>query len=148
MRTANPALPALPALLLALAATAAPADYREPGPDVRLLHLQQLIEAGRAAEALPELADLHAAEPGNADILSLLGFAHRRLGDTEAARAWYGRALARDGAHRGALEYLGEMEAGLGRLAEARALLARLAAACPEGCAELDELRAAIAAAE
>ncbi len=85
------------------------------------------------------------AEPRNADALNLLGYSHRKLGDLEGAVGYYERALAVEPAHKGALEYLGEAYAEKGQLDLARELRARLAKACPSGCAELVKLDAAIA---
>jgi len=87
------------------------------------------------------------AEPRNADALNLLGYSHRKLGDFEGAVGYYEKALAVEPAHKGALEYLGEAYAEKGEVDKARALRARLAAACTTGCPELEKLDAAIAAA-
>ncbi len=85
-------------------------------------------------------------QPKNADAHNLLGFSHRKLDKPETAKKHYDRALAIDPAHKGALEYLGELYLETGDLQAAEALLARLVAACPDGCEERDDLAEEIAA--
>ncbi len=51
-----------------------------------------------------------------------------------------------DPKHKGALEYLGELNLQTGDLKGAEALLTRLAAACPGGCEEREDLTKQIAA--
>jgi tetratricopeptide (TPR) repeat protein len=79
------------------------------------------------------------------DILTYLGFAHRKRGNFDRAEAYYRAALAVAPDHRGALEYQGELKIERGNLAGARANLARLDALCGFGCYEADELRRWIA---
>ncbi|MEL6235784.1 MAG: tetratricopeptide repeat protein [Pseudomonadota bacterium] len=133
------------AAVLAIASPAGAVYPEDPG-DAELAALRDRIEAGAYDSAIAALDARLATEPQNADILTLLGYAWRKSGDFTRGRTYYDRALAINPVHLGALEYLGEMEVQLGRMAEAQALLARLERACPTGCEELDELRAAIAA--
>lgn len=105
-----------------------------------------VIEAGRAAEALPILEALAEALPANADVFNLLGFAHRKTGDLATSGAHYLRALYLDPNHLGALEYQGELFLMQGDLEGAEANLLRLEALCPARCEERDELEAAIGA--
>ena len=137
----------LPAIAAALLASPVPAamtgsDTAQPtGPD--LAALKRRIETGNATAAEQVLREANAADPGNADILNMLGYANRKLGRPGIARGFYEQALAIDAAHRGALEYMGELELEAGNAPAARVLLTRLRAACPTGCAELDDLIAA-----
>lgn len=62
------------------------------------------------------------------------------------AEKHYGRALALNANHRGALEYLGELYLQTGRPDKAREMLKRLSSACVFGCKEHDQLKKAIAA--
>lgn len=117
-------------------------------PGTPLAQLQTMIDGGEALQALPELERRATESPRNADVYNLLGFALRKLSRPKDARLAYMKALALDPAHLGALEYMGELEVETGDLAAARELEARLAAACPTGCEELSDLRAAIAAAD
>ena len=128
----------VPAAMTGDGATATP---EQTGPDLGAL--KRRIEAGNATAAEQVLREANADDPGNADILNMLGYANRRLGRPGIARGFYEQALAIDAAHRGALEYMGELELETGNPVAARALLARLRAACPTGCAELDDLTGA-----
>jgi Flp pilus assembly protein TadD len=85
-------------------------------------------------------------QPKNADAHNLLGFSYRKLGKFDPARKHYARALKLDPKHKGALEYLGELNLQTGDLKGAEALLTRLAAACPGGCEEREDLTKQIAA--
>ena len=103
-----------------------------------------LVEAARYRKAIRALEKLDRKEPGNADVLNLLGFSHRRLGEIETAFDYYRDALAVDPGHLGANEYLGELYLMTDRLPEAEGRLARLEEACPSGCEERRELAEAI----
>ena len=106
----------------------------------------RLVEAAEYEDALESLEDLNRTEPGNADVLNMLGYAHRKLGRVEAAFGYYREALAIEPRHLGANEYLGELYLETGDLEMAQERLAELATACPSGCEERDELSEAIAA--
>ena len=116
-----------------------------PADAAALEEAQALIAAERFAEALPALEALAEDLPAEAEVFSLLGFAHRKLGDLAASAAAYERALHLDPDHLGALEYQGELFLTLGDVAAAEANLARLAALCALPCEEREELAAAIA---
>jgi Flp pilus assembly protein TadD len=105
-----------------------------------------LIRAEAFARAVEALEEARVERPDDPDVYNYLGLALRKMGDYETSEARYAHALALDPEHRGALEYMGELYLTLDRPEMARELESRLAAACPEGCEELDELRAAIAA--
>ena len=83
--------------------------------------------------------------PEDADAWNLMGFAHRKMKDYEAAEDYYGRALELNPHHKGALEYRGELYLETDRPEEARAALRALETLCPAGCSELDDMRAAFA---
>ena len=106
----------------------------------------RLVEAADYEDALEILEALNRSEPGNADVLNMLGYAHRKLGRVEAAFGHYREALAIEPRHLGANEYLGELYLETGELEMAEKHLAELAIACPSGCEERDELSEAIAA--
>ena len=106
----------------------------------------ELVEAADFEEALEVLETLNRKEPGNADVLNMLGFAHRKLGAVETAFDHYRDALAIEPRHLGANEYLGELYLETGELEKAEERLGELVAACPSGCEERDELSEAIAA--
>ena len=106
----------------------------------------ELVEAADYEEALELLVTQNRNEPGNADVLNMLGFAHRKLGRVETAFDYYRDALAIEPRHLGANEYLGELYLETGELEKAQERLGELVAACPSGCEERDELSEAIAA--
>ena len=106
----------------------------------------ELVEAADYEKALELLVTLNRNEPGNADVLNMLGFAHRELGRVETAFDYYRDALAIEPRHLGANEYLGELYLETGELEKAEERLGELVAACPSGCEERDELSEAIAA--
>ena len=106
----------------------------------------KLVEAADYEDALEILEKLNREESGNADVLNMLGYAHRKLGRVETAFGHYREALAIEPRHLGANEYLGELYLETGELDKAEERLAELAIACPSGCEERDELSEAIAA--
>ena len=105
-----------------------------------------LVEAADYEDALEILETLHRRESGNADVLNMLGFAHRKLGRVETAFDFYREALTIEPRHLGANEYLGELYLETGELERAEERLGELAIACPSGCEEREELSEAIAA--
>ena len=88
----------------------------------------KLVEEADYADALPVLEELNREESGNPDVLNMLGFAHRKLGRTEAAFDHYREAAGRrTPAPRGqrvpgrALSGNGEAREGAGASGRARA---------------------------
>ena len=129
-------------LIAVLALAAVPVfaafDETEPRPDLGTLRAE--IEAGSAGRAITPLRDWLVNHPKDADALNLLGYAYRKLGHWSESRTHYERALAVDPTHKGALEYMGELELQTGNPGAARLLLDRLHTVCPNGCLELDDL--------
>ncbi len=115
--------------------TASVADYQTA---------EAAILAGNYTEALPILAAITAAEPQNADAWNLLGFASRKSGDLPAAGVAYGKALAINPEHLGALEYQGEMYLELMQPDKAMENLVKLQAICGD-CEEAADLAEALA---
>ena len=79
---------------------ASPADYERA---------VKLIEAADYGAAVRILEKANRKESGNADVLNMLGYAHRKLGRMETALGFYQEALAIEPRHLGANEYLGEL---------------------------------------
>ncbi len=98
------------------------------------------IKKGDYKDAIKLLEKVVRKQPKNADAYNLLGFSHRKLEKFDTARKHYARALKLDPNHKGALEYLGELNLQTGDLKGAEALLTRLAAACPGGCEQREYL--------
>ena len=105
-----------------------------------------LINLKRYDAALASLYRAGEAFGPHPDVLTYLGFTHRKLGQPDRAEDYYRQALAVAPDHRGALEYYGELKVERGDLAGARANLARLETICRFGCYEAEELRRWIAA--
>ncbi|MGQ2936665.1 MAG: tetratricopeptide repeat protein [Sphingopyxis sp.] len=137
------------------AVAAGPQAQNAVEPEVRLAAAETLdatyvaavglINEHRYEAAIAKLdAALWAAGP-HPDVLTYLGFANRKLKRYDAAEAYYREALAIAPAHRGALEYYGELKLERGDVAGARAHLAKLEAICGFGCHEVDELKRWIA---
>jgi tetratricopeptide (TPR) repeat protein len=85
-------------------------------------------------------------DPRNADIHNYIGYAHRRLRQFAPAMQYYQQALVLNRRHRSAHEHLGELYLAFGEPAKAREQLARLEEICLVPCAEVDDLKRAIAA--
>lgn len=103
------------------------------------------IDAGRYQDAITLLENVVTQQPRNADALNYLGFAHRKLGQNDKSLGYYQAALTNDPNHKGAREYLGELYIQMGNLPMAEEQLATLGRLCPSGCAERDQLNAALA---
>ncbi len=123
-----------------LAAASAFGAYPEDEETSDLAQIKQQIENDRASEAETSLRQMLAEDSENPDILNLLGYASRKLGRWQESRDFYSHALAIDPAHKGALEYMGELELETGNVDAAKELLRRLREQCPDGCEELDDL--------
>lgn len=120
-------------------------------PDVRLARAETLdatyvaavglINEHRYEAAITKLDQALWAAGPHPDVLTYLGFANRKLKRYDAAETYYREALAIAPAHRGALEYYGELKLERGDVAGAKAHLAKLEAICGFGCHEVDELK-------
>ena len=138
---------ALPLLLGPTAHAADPADLApmtsQAEPD-RLAAARTQIKAGRWTEAIAELRRVNDAR--SADWNNLMGYAHRKLNppDLAAAERHYDAALKLASAHRGALEYSGELYLMTGRLSRAEQQLAALDKLCFLPCEEYTDLKKAI----
>lgn len=102
------------------------------------------IEAGRYEAAIDRLDALKAERPEDPDVFNLLGYSYRMLKDYWPAERHYERALELEPEHRGANEYVGQLYLETGRPRQAKERLQVLRDACPSGCEEYDELKAAI----
>jgi len=134
-------------LMIALfsgASVATAADYYDL--DEELESAVQLINNEKYKQAIETLEDATKNDPDNADAWNLLGYASRKKGDLDRSAEAYDKALRIDPEHKDALEYQGELFLMLGDKTSAQGNLAKLKALCPDGCEQVDELVAAIAA--
>ena len=100
-----------------------------------------LVNEKRYAEALAALAQAQRAFGPHPDVLTYIGYTHRRMGELAVAEDYYRQALAIAPDHRGATEYYGELKVEKGDLPGARMMLAKLERLCAYGCEEAEELR-------
>ena len=101
-----------------------------------------LARTGQYAEAIEIL---NKAAVKNERILTYIGFATRKLGDHDAAMAFYDRALTMNPNYTVARAYMGEAFIAKGNLAMAREQLSEIAARCGTTCAEYSELKQELA---
>lgn len=110
----------------------------------KLSPFQKLIEGEKYQQAITELDKALADAPDDADLLNLLAYSNRKLGNFDSAMDYYLKALKIDPDHRGANEYLGELYLQLGQPEKAEERLSVLDKECFFGCDEYDKLKQAI----
>ncbi|MDD3310770.1 tetratricopeptide repeat protein [Pseudodesulfovibrio sp.] len=88
--------------------------------DLRLRLAQSLSWSDQTGKALPYLAELHAADPGDTEAALLYARALTRTGDGAGARAILDRLAAADPDNAALLFELADQEAALGHLRDAR----------------------------
>jgi Flp pilus assembly protein TadD len=134
------------ALLLLLTIGVSQAADIEPvkSDSTWLTEARSSIKAQKYDQAVKQLQA--ANETSSADWNNLLGYSLRKKQppDLIGAEKYYLAALKINPAHRGALEYYGELKLMNNDLPGAEALLARLDKACTFGCEEYSDLKGAI----
>ncbi len=90
--------------------------------------------------AVTHLHNVLATQPENPDVLNLMGFSKRKMGDQTGAMEYYDKALSLQPNHVGANEYLGELYLEMKLPAKAEERLAVLQQACGS-CEEYTELK-------
>jgi tetratricopeptide (TPR) repeat protein len=115
-----------------------------------LLDDEQLYQQGRALalgghyeEALGALAAVR--NQNDSKVLTMIGYAKRKLGSFDEGIAYYQQALAIDPDNADTREYLGEAYVETGRMDLAKAELANVEALCGTECEQYQDLAAAIA---
>ena len=108
---------------------------------------KEAIDGKQWAKAVASFSKVVANNPKNADAYNYLGYSNRWLGKYDEAFAAYGKALALDPNHKGALEYSGIAYLKTGQKKQAQLQLARLQALCAN-CSETADLAKAVAAAQ
>jgi tetratricopeptide (TPR) repeat protein len=111
-----------------------------------LTSIRAKIDAKDFASAIAELTPMLETSQ-SADVYNLMGFSLRKSGDLKQAQTYYAKALDFDPNHKGALEYQGELYLQIGDIDHAKANLEKLAALCPTGCEERQELEEKVKAA-
>jgi len=106
---------------------------------------RKAIAARQWEEAIARLRKAEVRHPDHADLQNDLGYAHRNLGQFDAAFKHYERAIELEPRHRGAHEYIGEAYLLMGDVPSAEKHLAALRAICLLPCEELTDLEKAFA---
>lgn len=118
----------------------------KPADAAALAQSSHLIEKNQYCEALPILETLKTTLPANADVFSMLGYVHRKMGDLALSDANYKHALYLKPGHLGALSYQGELFLAQDNPDAALENLRLLESLCATDCKEKDELVQAIGA--
>ena len=113
-------------------------------PSYTLEEINNTIDKGDYAAAVPMLEEFLRFEPNDAEVHNLLGYSKRSLGELDAAMASYNKALEINPNHMGTLSYQGELFLKLKDQASAESNLGKLKVLCPSGCEAYDVLQAAI----
>ncbi len=141
-------LVAWPLIGLALSGGALAADIQStPADNARSDDFsvgKQAIDAKNWSLAASRFSKVVAKDPGNADAYNYLGYSSRWMGKYDEAFAAYGKALALDPQHKGALSYSGIAYLKNGQRAQAEAQLVKLQTVCAS-CTETAELAKALA---
>jgi len=114
------------------------------GSSSKLSDAKQAIKKEDYDAAIKELNRLNETESGDADVLNLLGYSHRKLEDFDKALDYYKQALNADPKHKGAHEYLGELYLQTNQLEKAEEQLAILDDICTLTCGEYRDLKKSI----
>jgi Flp pilus assembly protein TadD len=117
---------------------------RAEKPVDKLATAKAHIAAKRWADAIAELRRV--GDSGSADWNNFMGYSLRKQAkpDLAAAQQHYDAALKISPAHRGALEYSGELALMKGDLAQAEQRLAELVRVCAGPCEEQADLKRGI----
>jgi tetratricopeptide (TPR) repeat protein len=90
--------------------------------------------------AVSHLNNVLVSQPNNPDVLNLMGFSKRKMGDQTGAMEYYDKALSLQPNHVGANEYLGELYLEMKLPAKAQERLDVLQQVCGS-CEEYGELK-------
>lgn len=111
---------------------------------------QEFRDGYRAAYALVQAGDYKAAfaafkaldSDDTPDVANYLGYTARKLGDYEASRTWYERALASDPKHVRTWQYYGMWHVEQGNMLKAADFLEQIRLICGgTGCKEYQDLK-------
>jgi len=118
------------------AGTSSDSPKAESGPAEAYAAGNDLVKAGKFADAIPMFEKAAKLDPQSADAFNMLAYSQRRSGQLDAAFENYQKALAIDPDHKGAHEYVGEAYLMVGNVEKAEEHLNKLKALCPSGCNE------------
>jgi tetratricopeptide (TPR) repeat protein len=80
----------------------------------------------------------------HADVANLIGYANRKLGNTDESKVWYEAALKADPSHVRTWQYYGLWQLEQGKSAQAQVHLDKIAALCGTSCPEYRSLSEAM----
>ena len=112
----------------------------DPNSDSEYAAAQTAITQQDYQTAVTHLNNVLVAQPNNPDVLNLMGFSKRKMGDQTGAMEYYDKALALQPSHIGANEYLGELYLEMKLPAKGQERLDALQQICGN-CEEYTELK-------
>jgi tetratricopeptide (TPR) repeat protein len=102
-----------------------------------------LVQAGQYKAAFAAFKALESDD--TPDVANYLGYTARKLGDYEASRYWYERALAADPSHVRTWQYYGMWHVEQGNMLKAQDFLEKIRLICGgTGCKEYQDLKGGI----
>ena len=106
------------------------------------LKARALILEGKYAAGITGMRKL--GIDNSPDVANYIGYASRKLGDYDAAKVWYERALASDPNHVRTWQYYGMWQVERGNMLKAADHLEKIRALCGTDCKEYAELKSAM----
>ena len=104
---------------------------------------RQLALAGKYDDALATFAKI--GNQKDAKVLTMIGYSKRKLGDVTGGMTYYQQALAIEPDNLYTNEYLGEGYVQIGKVDQAKVVLAKLETLCGTTCEQYQDLAKAIA---
>jgi tetratricopeptide (TPR) repeat protein len=106
------------------------------------LKARAMILEGKYTSGIAALRALH--DDGSPDVANYLGYASRKLGDYDAAKYWYEKALAADPNHVRTWQYYGMLQVERGNMLKAAEHLEKIRQLCGTECKEYADLKSAM----
>lgn len=106
------------------------------------LKARAMIIDGKYKAGIAELRALNYDD--SPDVANYLGYANRKLGDYQAAKYWYEKALASDPNHVRTWQYYGMLQVERGNMLKAAEHLQKIKELCGTECKEYADLKSAM----
>jgi tetratricopeptide (TPR) repeat protein len=106
------------------------------------LKARAMIVDGKYRDGISALRALHYDD--SPDVANYLGYASRKLGDYQAAKYWYEKALAADPKHVRTWQYYGMLQVERGNMLKAAEHLEKIRELCGTECKEYADLKSAM----
>ncbi|HLL26224.1 MAG TPA: tetratricopeptide repeat protein [Xanthobacteraceae bacterium] len=106
------------------------------------LKARAMILDGKYESGIVALRALHYDD--SPDVANYLGYANRKLGNYEAAKYWYEKALASDPNHVRTWQYYGMLQVERGNMLKAAEHLQKIKELCGTDCKEYADLKSAM----